>query len=87
MSNVSNEAPVPNEAPAPSRSNIFSRAFARFHLKVAAPQNADIVIAVMGVTGAGKSTFIRTVTGQNDVEVGHNLESGKVVYESMTANG
>lgn len=68
---VSNEASVPNEAPAPSGSN---------------PQNADIVIAVMGVTGAGKSTFIRTVTGQN-VKVSHNLESGKVVYESMTASG
>ncbi|KAJ3531884.1 hypothetical protein NM208_g8682 [Fusarium decemcellulare] len=34
----------------------------------------DIVIAVMGVTGAGKSTFIERVTGQN-VGVGHTLVS------------
>ncbi|KAI1071787.1 hypothetical protein LB507_005469 [Fusarium sp. FIESC RH6] len=34
----------------------------------------DIVIAVMGVTGAGKSTFINQVTGEN-VEIGHGLTS------------
>ncbi|RMJ09886.1 hypothetical protein CDV36_010488 [Fusarium kuroshium] len=34
----------------------------------------DVVIAVMGVTGAGKSTFIGKVTGQ-DVKVGHSLVS------------
>ncbi|EEU41567.1 uncharacterized protein NECHADRAFT_54135, partial [Fusarium vanettenii 77-13-4] len=34
----------------------------------------DVVIAVMGVTGAGKSTFIGKVTGQ-DVKVGHSLIS------------
>ncbi|RYP45708.1 hypothetical protein DL769_011445 [Monosporascus sp. CRB-8-3] len=32
------------------------------------------LIAVMGCTGAGKSSFIRLVTGSN-VEVGHNLSS------------
>ncbi|GKU13647.1 unnamed protein product [Fusarium langsethiae] len=34
----------------------------------------DIIIAVMGVTGAGKSTFINQVTGEN-VEIGHGLTS------------
>ncbi|KAM0228902.1 hypothetical protein ACHAPO_010426 [Fusarium lateritium] len=34
----------------------------------------DIVIAVMGVTGAGKSTFIHDVTGQT-VGIGHGLAS------------
>ncbi|CAF3488594.1 unnamed protein product [Fusarium graminearum] len=34
----------------------------------------DIVIAVMGVTGAGKSTFIHYVTGQQ-VGIGHGLTS------------
>ncbi|KAL6918254.1 hypothetical protein FSST1_009749 [Fusarium sambucinum] len=34
----------------------------------------DIVIAVMGVTGAGKSTFIHHVTGQT-VGIGHGLAS------------
>jgi len=36
----------------------------------------DVVIAVMGVTGTGKSTFIKTVSGRNDVVVGDNLSSG-----------
>ncbi|KAL7272119.1 hypothetical protein RUND412_005089 [Rhizina undulata] len=39
-----------------------------------APQE-DIVIAVMGVTGAGKSNFIRKITGREDIVVGHSLES------------
>lgn len=35
----------------------------------------EVVIAVMGVTGAGKSSFIKRITGQ-DVFVGHGLNSG-----------
>jgi predicted GTPase len=38
-------------------------------------------IAVMGVTGAGKSSLIRTITGNKDVVVGHTLESGKEPIE------
>ncbi|KAJ9602758.1 hypothetical protein H2200_012538 [Cladophialophora chaetospira] len=38
-------------------------------------QNADIVIAIMGVTGAGKSSFIASVTGRKDIQVGHDLYS------------
>lgn len=34
----------------------------------------EVVIAVMGVTGAGKSRFIKRITGQ-DVLVGHGLNS------------
>lgn len=37
----------------------------------------EIVIAVMGVTGAGKSYFIRKVTGREDIDVGDGLESCK----------
>lgn len=37
----------------------------------------QVVIAVMGVTGSGKSTFIRNTTGRNDIFVGHGLNSGK----------
>ncbi|OBS23312.1 hypothetical protein FPOA_03861 [Fusarium poae] len=37
----------------------------------------DIVIAVMGITGAGKSTFIHHVTGQT-VGIGHGLTSHTV---------
>jgi len=38
--------------------------------------NAPVAfIAVMGVTGAGKSTFISAVSMNQNVEVGHGLES------------
>ena len=33
-------------------------------------------ILVMGVTGAGKSNFIRIATGDSSVTVGHSLRSG-----------
>ena len=34
----------------------------------------DVVIAVMGMTGAGKSTFISHLTNEN-VGIGHGLEA------------
>jgi predicted GTPase len=37
-------------------------------------RNKNVVIAIMGVTGAGKSTFISQLTNE-EVEVGHHLES------------
>ena len=37
-----------------------------------------LVIAVMGVTGSGKSNFIRVVSGRDDVEVGDTLRSCKI---------
>lgn len=36
----------------------------------------DIIIAVMGPTGSGKSTFVQAVTGNSDVRIGHGLRSG-----------
>jgi septin family protein len=41
-----------------------------------------VVVAVMGVTGAGKSSFIRRVTGNDDVQVGHSLQSSKIQSDS-----
>src|SRR3954449_638696 len=84
---------APNEASASSRSHILSYALSfvfRPFLKAASndekvSQNADIVIAVMGVTGAGKSSFIATVTRRKDIQVGHDLYSGKFFHESMNA--
>ncbi|OXV09206.1 hypothetical protein Egran_03027 [Elaphomyces granulatus] len=36
----------------------------------------DVIIAVMGVTGAGKSTFISLLLDQeNEIEIGHGLQS------------
>ena len=54
-----------------------------------APNGEKILIAVMGVTGAGKSTFIRTVTGREDVVVGDGLQSctHTVTEYDMTVNG
>jgi energy-coupling factor transporter ATP-binding protein EcfA2 len=39
------------------------------------PSQSDIIIAVMGPTGAGKSTFINKAAGIEETEVGHGLES------------
>lgn len=36
----------------------------------------DIAIAMMGPTGAGKSTFIKMITGRNEIRIGHELTSG-----------
>lgn len=41
-------------------------------LTLASPE--DVVIAVMGITGAGKSTFINHLVDQ-DVKIGHELVS------------
>ncbi|KAF7771742.1 hypothetical protein Agabi119p4_6053 [Agaricus bisporus var. burnettii] len=35
----------------------------------------DIIIAIMGPTGAGKSTFVKIATGSENVEIGHTLRS------------
>ncbi|KAK5996393.1 hypothetical protein PT974_01727 [Cladobotryum mycophilum] len=35
----------------------------------------ESLIAVIGVTGAGKTTFISKATGRNDLEIGHGLDS------------
>lgn len=37
------------------------------------------LVAVVGATGAGKSSFIKLVTGNNAVTVGHGLTSGKSI--------
>jgi GTPase SAR1 family protein len=39
------------------------------------------VIAVMGPTGVGKTSFVRTATGDEYVPVGHGLESCQCQYK------
>lgn len=34
-----------------------------------------MVIAVMGLTGVGKSSFIKNVTGRQDITIGYSLVS------------
>lgn len=36
-----------------------------------------IFIAVIGVTGAGKTSFISKATGREDLAIGHGIESCK----------
>jgi len=43
--------------------------------------NKKVFISVMGVTGAGKSTFIKTAS-QLDVDIGHDLASCEFPYEN-----
>lgn len=50
-------------------------------------QSSDVVIAVMGMTGAGKSTFIKSVTGREDIRVGHGLSSGQHLSTILLFNG
>lgn len=38
---------------------------------------AEEIIAVMGATGAGKSSFIKMVTEDEGVVIGHGLTSGE----------
>jgi ABC-type hemin transport system ATPase subunit len=37
----------------------------------------DVIIAAMGVTGAGKSTFVSLLSPDEDVEIGHDLKSSE----------
>ena len=37
---------------------------------------ACVTVAVMGPTGSGKSTFIKAMTGREDIAVGNNLKPG-----------
>ena len=38
----------------------------------------DILIGVMGMTGVGKTSFIKEITGL-DLDIGHDLESCKLI--------
>lgn len=46
------------------------------HSPRSSDDNDTVVVAVMGATGVGKSTYIRMVSGRDDVVVGNNLYSG-----------
>jgi predicted GTPase len=53
-----------------------------------AAERPEIIIAVMGETGAGKSRFINEAIGSDVAGVGHSLRSGtsKLVNQSVNAN-
>lgn len=54
-----------------------------FKLQITAiPTKSDaveIIIAVMGMTGSGKSHLIQQITGSSDIEVGHTLKSSHLL--------
>lgn len=39
----------------------------------------EVAVAIMGVTGAGKSSFIRKVTANEEVQVGDSLRSSTIM--------
>ncbi|KAL8785813.1 MAG: hypothetical protein Q9195_008494 [Heterodermia aff. obscurata] len=41
------------------------------------PATEDVIIAFMGITGSGKSSFIKALTGCDDIVVGDGLKSSK----------
>ena len=49
--------------------------FDGFKSTIQAAAGEVVVIAIMGMTGSGKSTFIRLATGRDDVRVGESLAS------------
>ena len=49
--------------------------------KVKYRMDSEIIVPVMGVTGAGKSSFIKLVTGSSDILVGHGLAAGEFVAQ------
>ncbi|KAG9664006.1 hypothetical protein KCU64_g969, partial [Aureobasidium melanogenum] len=46
----------------------------------------DIIIALMGETGSGKSSFIHRITGSDSVKIGHGLESETKSVEAYTVS-
>ena len=42
-------------------------------------EDNEVVIAVMGMTGSGKSSFIQRVSEKSSTAVGHGLQSGKKI--------
>ncbi|KAL7783260.1 P-loop containing nucleoside triphosphate hydrolase protein [Trichoderma ceciliae] len=49
----------------------------------------DVLIAVMGMTGSGKTTFIANATGRTDLKIGHDLTSctQEIQIVETTLNG
>lgn len=68
------EASQPQTLSSTTSSVNYARdAFSKAALHAAAGNS--VVIAVMGMTGCGKSTFIKLATGSPHVEVGESLAS------------
>ena len=44
---------------------------------IANPESPEIVIALLGVTGAGKTTFASRISGNINLKIGHSIHSCK----------
>src|SRR5690349_1484973 len=69
-----------HDQPSSPEHGYFSRLWTK-KLKIPFPSFGEksILIAVMGMTGAGKTYFIKQITGLKEMEVGHRLESCKCI--------
>jgi ABC-type phosphate/phosphonate transport system ATPase subunit len=45
-----------------------------------ATAHGEVVIAILGVTGAGKSSLVKRVTNRNDIYVEDGLSSGLIAF-------
>lgn len=63
---------LPTNEPSQRRSRINPKTVDLLSTKML---RKKIFIAVMGVTGAGKSSFIKAASGLDEVAVGHDLTS------------
>jgi hypothetical protein len=63
-----------SSAPPASKRSKDPKTGAKVSAKAKARSESNIVIAIFGLTGTGKSNFISKLTGK-DVKVGHSLQS------------
>lgn len=66
---------LPSSLP-PSELSCFSVAMV-LHSTQEKGQKGEVFIAVIGVTGAGKTTFISRATGRTDLEIGYSIDCCK----------
>lgn len=45
--------------------------------------NEEILVALVGITGSGKSSFIKRATGDEKIEIGHDVNSSQQHVEHM----
>ncbi|KAI9339326.1 P-loop containing nucleoside triphosphate hydrolase protein [Obelidium mucronatum] len=56
-----------------------------FHLHPESSNQGPKIVAVMGSTGSGKSTFVKQLTGCDDIVIGENIESETSEVAAYTA--
>jgi hypothetical protein len=65
-------APAPTSSAPPRHTEMRSE-----EVKQPVLKSGDVVVVAMGLTGAGKSTFISLLSPDKDVVIGHDLRSSR----------